>query len=154
MNHFWNQRKFFSCHCTSNLAWWSNLYRHWTRKETVSSTCVWNFSPSQRKNSKLVYSMDFRYDNCWMIQPLSVQCNQQNWMHGMHLQRWWTIFVVIPKLRITNYWWATCFKLSRCLGAIWVWKYTSCIAMWIILLTILVQWTRSKEKDSIRTLNW
>ena len=98
--------------------------------------------------------MDLRYDNCWMIQPFSVQCNQQNWMHGMHLQRWWPIFVIIPKLRITGYWWATCFKLSRCLSAIWVWKYTSCIAMWIILLTILMQWTRSKENDSIRTSNW
>ena len=69
----------------------------------------------------------------------------------MDLQRWWPIFLAIPKLRITDFWWATCFKLSRCLGAIWEWQYTYCIAMWIIFLTILVQWERRKENDSIRT---
>ena len=69
----------------------------------------------------------------------------------MHLQWWWPIFLAIPKLRITDSWWATCFKFFRCLGAIWLWKYTSRIAMWIIFLTILVQWARSKENDSIRT---
>ena len=95
--------------------------------------------------------MDLRYDDCWMIQPSSVQCNQQNWMHGMHLQQWWPIFLAISKLRITDSRWATSFKLSRCLGAVWVWKYISCIAMWTIFLTILVQWARNKEKDSIRT---
>ena len=112
--------------------------------------CV-KFPAITEEKLRAVYSMDLRYDDCWMIQPSSVQCNHQNWMHGMHLQRWWSIFLAIPKLAITESWWANCFKLFRYLGPIWVWKYTSCIAMWIIFLTILVQWARSKENGSIRT---